>query len=196
MDGSNPEVVEKPFQTPVSRRTTLRGIGAGGLAALVLAGGLDRSADAQSATPTPSPTYAPGVYAEILGHKVALAASGYNLQLTRITFDPGAGVPPHTHPGDTVTYQLYGSHVYTVIAGSALIVRAGTAPASGPEGEAMTVGQPYTIMPGDVLLFDANTAHTAHNPGTLPAVLMEAQMRAVGEPMTMPLTMPMGTATP
>jgi len=137
-------------------------------------------------TPTTATTYAPRVYAEIIGHKVSVAASDYNLQLTRITFDPGASVPPHTHPGDTVTYQFYGSHVYTLLAGSALIVRAGADPA----GEALTINTPTTIMPGDVLLFDADTAHTAHNPGKLPAVLFESQMRKVGEPLTMPMATP------
>ena len=171
----------------LSRRAALRGAGAGGVAALLLTAGLERSAAAQTATPGAATTYAPSVYAEILGHKVAVAASGYNLQLVRITFDPGSSVPPHTHPGDTVTYQFYGSNVYTLLAGSALIIRAGADPA----GEALTINAPTTVMPGDVLLFDANTAHTSHNPNKLPAVLFESQMRQVGEP----LTMPMGTPT-
>jgi mannose-6-phosphate isomerase-like protein (cupin superfamily) len=50
----------------------------------------------------------------------------------------------------------------------------------------------YTIAPGDALAFDAQTVHTARNPTAEPAVLLEAQLRAVG----MPLTHFMGTPVP
>jgi ectoine hydroxylase-related dioxygenase (phytanoyl-CoA dioxygenase family) len=63
-------------------------------------------------------------------------------------------------------------------------------PTAGEAEEAMTVGQEYTIEPGDVLLFDANTANTAHNPTAQPAVLFEAQLRQVGEPRSMPMATP------
>jgi quercetin dioxygenase-like cupin family protein len=175
--------------TNLSRRTALRGLG--GLAAVLAVAGAAHAVSAQDASPTPTPAYAPGVHPEILGRKVALAAPNYNLQLTRITFDPGSSVAPHTHPGDTVTFQLSGSHAYTVLAGEAYLVRAGSAtPTAGEAGEPMAIGQEYTIMPGDVLLFDANTAHTARNPNADPAVLMEAQLRMVGEPLTMPMATP------
>jgi quercetin dioxygenase-like cupin family protein len=178
-----------PLNRDLSRRAALRRLG-GGVALLAVAG-FDRSVAAQEATSTPA--YAPGVHPEVLGRKEALAAPGYNLQMVRITFDPGSKVGPHTHPGDTVTFQLSGSHAYTVLAGKAYLVRAGTAtPTTGEAGEPMVLGQEYTIEPGDVLLFDAHTAHTARNPTDQPAVLLEAQLRAVG----MPLTMPMATPTP
>jgi ectoine hydroxylase-related dioxygenase (phytanoyl-CoA dioxygenase family) len=46
------------------------------------------------------------------------------------------------------------------------------------------VGQEYTLNPGDVLVFDESVVHTAHNPTTAPAVLMEAQLRASDRPLT------------
>jgi quercetin dioxygenase-like cupin family protein len=183
------DVFVAPLHRDLSRRSTLRGLA--GLSALLAVADFARPTSAQEATPTPA--YAPGVHAAILGRKEALAAPGYNLQLARITFDPGSKVAPHTHPGDTVTFQLAGSHAYTLLAGEAYLVRAGTAtPTAGEAGESMAVGQEYTIAPGDVILFDAHTAHTGRNPTDQPAVLLEAQLRAVG----MPLTMPMGTPTP
>ena len=186
---------EAPFDQPLSesfsRRAALRGLGGGGLLAFFVAAGLNATTDAQEASPTPA--YAPGVHAVILGRKEALAAPGYYLQLAHITFDPGSHVAPHTHPGDTVTYQLSGSHSYTLLEGQAFLVRAGTAtPAAGQAGEAMTVGKEYAIQPGDVILFDANPAHTARNPTSAPAVLFEAQLRAMDKPLTIPL----GTPTP
>src|SRR4051812_26823239 len=174
----------------VSRRSALGGLG--GLAVLMAMGSSQRSAAAQEATPTPA--YAPGVHPQVLGRKEALDAPGYALQLTRITFDPGSSVAPHTHPGDTVTYQESGSHVFTVLQGEAYLVRAGTAtptPDTGePAGELMVLNKEYTIAPGDVILFDEHTAHTAHNPNGEPAVLFEAQLRAIGQPLTLPLATP------
>ena len=171
-----------------SRRTALRGLG--GLAALLAVVGSHRRSHAQEASPTPA--YAPGVHATILGRKEAVAAPGYYLQLTHILFDPGSSVPPHSHPGDTVTYQLAGAHAFTVLAGTATLVRAGTAPpaADEPVGEAMALNQEYLIETGDVLLFDAETVHVGANPTDEPAVLFEAQLRAVGQPLTLPLATP------
>jgi hypothetical protein len=48
----------------------------------------------------------------------------------------------------------------------------------------MALGQEYTIAPGDVMVFDEMVVHTAHNPTTEPAVLMEAQLRAGDRPLT------------
>jgi quercetin dioxygenase-like cupin family protein len=164
----------------VSRRTALRGLG--GLAAVLAVGDCGRSA-AQEATPTP--TYAVGVTAEVLSRKEADAAPGFYLQVVRITFAPDAVVAPHSHPGDTVTYQLSGSHAFTVLDGEAYLLRAGTAtPAAGAAGEAMQLNREYTIAPGDALSFNAQTVHTARNPTGEPAVLLEAQLREVGRPWT------------
>lgn len=150
-----------------------------------------RGAAAQEASPTP--TYAVGVTAEVLSRKEADAAPGYYLQVVRVTFAPEAVVAPHTHPGDTVTYQASGSHAFTVLDGEARLVRAGTeTPAAGPVGEAMELNREYTVAPGDALAFNAQTAHTARNPTGEPAVLLEAQLREVG----MPLTHFMGTPVP
>jgi quercetin dioxygenase-like cupin family protein len=175
----------------LSRRTALR-TGAAGLAAVLTATGLKWSRTAaQEASPTP--TYAVGVTAEVLSRKEADAAPGYYLQVVRITFAPEAIVAPHTHSGDTVTYQESGSHAFTVLDGEAHLVRAGTeTPEAGPAGEVMELNKEYTIAPGDALAFNAQTAHTARNPTGEPAVLLEAQLREVG----MPLTHFMGTPVP
>ena len=175
--------------TGISRRSALVGLGAAGLGMAL--GTTARPASAQEASPTP--TYAVGVTPEILSRKEADAAPGYYLQLVRITFAPDAIVAPHTHPGDTVTYQESGSHAFTALDGEARLLRAGTAtPEAGPAGEVMELNMEYTIDPGDALAFNAQTEHTARNPTSEPAVLLEAQLREVG----MPLTHFMGTPVP
>ena len=175
---------------PLSRRSALRRLGGGGVAAALLAtGGRGRRAAGQAATPTP--TYAVGVTSEILSRKEAVAAPGYVLQAVRVTFAPGAIVAPHTHPGDTVTYQASGSHAFTVLDGEAHLLRVGTAiPSAGPAGEVMERNREYTIATGDALAFNAQTAHTSRNPTGEPAVLLEAQLREVGMPLTQCLGMP------
>jgi quercetin dioxygenase-like cupin family protein len=181
MDTTRDERLATTPTGTVSRRTALRGLG--GLAAVLAVAGRHRSAAAQEATPTP--TYAVGVTAEILSRKEADAAPGYYLQVVRVTFAPEAIVAPHTHPGDTVTYQESGSHAFTVLDGEAHLVRAGTeTPAAGPAGEAMELNREYTIAPGDSLAFNAQTTHTARNPTGEPAVILEAQLREVGKPLT------------
>ena len=70
-----------------------------------------------------------------------------------ITFAPGAAVAAHRHSGGTVTTQVSGSHNFAVLEGNARLIQAGAAtPAAGAEaGEPMTVGQEYTLEPGDVI---------------------------------------------
>jgi quercetin dioxygenase-like cupin family protein len=167
----------------VSRRAVLWTLSAGGLTAALLARGMGHAV-AQDASPTPA--YAAGVTAEILGRIEPPAAPGYGLQLVRITFAPGAAVAAHRHSGGTVTTTLSGSHAFTVLEGKARLILAGTAtPAADSEaGEPMEVGQEYTIALGDVMIFDETVVHTAHNPNNEPAVLMEAQLRAADRPLT------------
>jgi quercetin dioxygenase-like cupin family protein len=158
-------------------------VSAGGLAVALLVRGMG-NAVAQDASPTPA--YAAGVTAEILGRIEPPGAPGYTLQLVRVTFAPDAVVAAHRHSGGTVTTQLSGSHAFTVLEGNARLIRAGTAtPATGAEaGEPMELGREYTIAPGDVMIFDEMVVHTAHNPTSEPAVLMEAQLRASDRPLT------------
>jgi quercetin dioxygenase-like cupin family protein len=167
----------------LSRRTALLKVSASGLAAAILLRGIGH-AGAQDASPTP--TYAAGVTAEILGRIEPPGAPGYTLQLVRVTFAPDAVVAAHRHSGGTVTTQMSGSHAFTVLEGSARLIRAGAATpvASADAGEPMQLGQEYTIAPGDVMIFDEMVIHTAHNPTADPAVLMEAQLRASDRPLT------------
>ena len=181
-------LAQRPNNTPVapdtlSRRATLLLGGAAGLvAALQLPAA--RLAAAQDASPTP--VYAEGVTPEILGRIEPSVTPGYALQLVRITFAPGSAIAAHRHSGATVTTVISGSQTFTVLAGSAQLIRAGTATpsAGGPEGELMQAGQDYVLQPGDVLVFDESLVHSAHNPNSEPAVLMEAQLRATDQPLT------------
>jgi quercetin dioxygenase-like cupin family protein len=180
----NDDLQRSGFAT--TRRGALLRLG-GGLAAVLAGTGLRRrdSAPVTAQQASPTPTYAVGVTAEILSRKEADAAPGYYLQVVRITFAPDAIVTAHTHPGDTVTYQESGSHAFTVLDGEAYLLRSGMGtPETGPAGEAMELNSEYTIASGDALTFNAQTVHTARNPTGEPAVLLEAQLREIGVPLT------------
>ena len=183
MDPRRPVDDEPVRGAGLSRRTALWTVSAGGLATALLVRSAAQAA-AQDASPTPA--YAAGVTAEILGRIEPPGAPGYGLQLVRVTFAPGAEVAAHRHSGGTVTTQISGSHAFTVLKGNARLIRAGTAtPAAGAEaGEPMELGREYTIEVGDVMVFDEMVVHTAHNPTSEPAVLMEAQLRASDRPLT------------
>jgi quercetin dioxygenase-like cupin family protein len=183
---SGPFVAEVPGAPgDLSRRTALLRLSAGGFAAALLVRGIG-NAVAQDATAVPTPAYAAGVTAEILGRIEPPAAPGYTLQLVRVTFAPDAAVAAHRHSGGTVTTQISGSHAFTVLEGAARLILAGTAHPEADEetGEPMALGQEYMIAPGDVMIFDELVVHTAHNPTREPAVLMEAQLRASDRPLT------------
>jgi quercetin dioxygenase-like cupin family protein len=183
MNSQRPVVDDLLTSIALSRRTALLKMSTAGLAAALLVRGMG-NAVAQDASPTPA--YAAGVTAEILGRIEPPGAPGYTLQLVRVTFAPDAVVAAHRHSGGTVTTEVSGSHAFTVLEGNARLIRAGTGtPAAGSEaGEPMALGQEYTIAPGDVIIFDETVVHTAHNPNSEPAVLMEAQLRASDRPLT------------
>jgi quercetin dioxygenase-like cupin family protein len=179
-----PPVDDRPMtRSGLSRRTALVKVSAGGLAAALLTRGFGHAV-AQDVTPTP--VYAAGVTPEILGRLEPPGAPGYTLQLVRVTFAPDAAVAAHRHSGGTVTTEISGSHAFTVLEGNARLIRAGSAtPAAGTEaGEPMELGEEYTIALGDVIVFDESVVHSAHNPNSEPAVLMEAQLRASDRPLT------------
>ena len=183
MNSGQPLDAESIEPGGLSRRTALWKVSAGGLAAALLVRGVVQAA-AQDASPTPA--YAAGVTAEILGRIEPPGAPGYGLQLVRVTFAPGAEVAAHRHSGGTVTTTLSGSHAFTVLEGNARLIRAGTAtPAAGaePASRWRLAGSTRSTL-GDVMVFDETVVHTAHNPNNEPAVLMEAQLRAGDRPLT------------
>ncbi len=111
----------------LSRREAVFAVSASGLAAALFIRGMGY-AGAQDAAPTPA--YAAGVTAEILGRIEPPAAPGYTLQLVRVTFAPDAVVAAHRHSGGTVTTQMSGSHSFTVSGPARRLPPLGLTPAS------------------------------------------------------------------
>lgn len=100
------------------------------------------------------------------------------MRLLRITLEPGAQSPLHTHPGPE--FQLLESGTLRVLVdGSGLIQRA---PKDGAEQpvEALPNGEETIVRRGDQLAFLPGTAMTFRNTGSKPATILAAVMLPAG----------------
>jgi mannose-6-phosphate isomerase-like protein (cupin superfamily) len=142
---------------------------------------------AQEATPA-----AGAITVELLGHGLPNAAPGFDLQLYRATIAPGAGIPPHTHPGGSVVYVESGTMAFTSLEGEAYLIRAGTMATPEAEGELLAHDTEVTLTAGDALFWPDEHGDEAYNVGEEPLVLLLANLYTEGEPI---LTL-MATPTP
>jgi quercetin dioxygenase-like cupin family protein len=124
------------------------------LAAMVF-GGIAHSALAQDATPAAGPIavteVAPGVTAEVLAAAPSAVAPGQTAYVARfIFFQPGAEIFPHGHPGSTVLGVFSGSFGWTLVEGTAHVVRG--AGSGGTAVEDITEpGAEVILEPGDAI---------------------------------------------
>ena len=79
-------------------------------------------------------------------------------------FNPGAGTPKHTHPGEEVGYILEGTVVMEL------------------EGK-----PPVTLKAGDVFFIPAGQVHAAKNAGTTPAKVLSTYIVEKGKPLATPV---------
>jgi quercetin dioxygenase-like cupin family protein len=138
---------------------------------------------------------APGVTAEVFAGAPSALAEGQTVYLARFTFAPGSEIFPHSHPGTTVLGIDSGTLSWTLLAGTAHVVRgAGT---GGTETEELTEpGAEVILEPGDAIFYEDDVTHTARAAGEEPAVLLGTLILETGQPLIMPADMAMGTATP
>lgn len=93
-------------------------------------------ARAQETTPVADPIkmveLAPGIAAEVFAAVSSARAPGQTVYLSRLTFQPGAEIFPHSHPGTSVIGVVSGSFGWKLLEGSAQIVRGAAAGATAP----------------------------------------------------------------
>ena len=82
---------------------------------------------AQGATPIPGVDLAPGVTAEVFAGIPSARAPGQTLYVVRITFQPGSDIFPHSHPGTVVFAAESGTFGWTLVEGTAHLVRGAAA---------------------------------------------------------------------
>jgi quercetin dioxygenase-like cupin family protein len=173
-------------------RTTLLALAA----VFVLAGALAPGLAAQEATPGPIAQIelAPGVTAEVFAGAPSARAEGQTVYLARFTFAPGSEIFPHSHPGTTILGVASGSFGWTLLEGTAHVVRG--AAAGGTASEDITApGTEVILEPGDAIFYEDDVVHTARGAGDEDAVVFGTLVLTSGEPLLMPAEMDMG-ATP
>ncbi len=177
----------------VSRRAIL------GQAAVVGAalglGNLGR-ATAQEATPATGPItgteIAPGVVAEVFAAAPSARAPGQTVYVARFTFQAGAEIFPHSHPGTTIDGVASGTWGWTLLAGTARVVRRAASGEPEPAEDVTELGTEIILEPGDAIFYEDDVVHTARGAGAEPVVVNSSQLLTAGAPRMM-ADMEMGT---
>ena len=147
---------------------------------------------AQDATPAADPLAGVGIEA-LGGGGPPAAAPGTALSLLRVTFAPGASIPPHTQPGALVVAVESGTFGFTVTQGQAQLSRAAAPGGTPAAAEPLAPGAEVLLGPGDAVYHDADTGHTGRNAGDGPLVLLIA---ALFDPTQPAFIFTDGTPTP
>lgn len=173
------------------------------MVALLLAGflftGFTQGMHAQAVTPAAGPIavteLTPGVTAEVLAAAPSLVAPGQTVYVARFVFQPGGEIFPHGHPGTTVLGVASGSFGWTLVAGTAHVVRGAASSTPGSVEDLTDPGAEVILEPGDAIFYEADVVHTARGAGDTEAVVLGTLVLQTGAPLLMPATMPMGTPT-
>lgn len=149
---------------------------------------------AQDATPPAGPfaaiELAPGVQAEVFAGVPSARAPGQTLYLARFTFQPGAEIFAHSHPSTTLLVVESGTFGWTLQQGTAQVVRG--AAAGGTQTEDLTQpGAEVLLDPGDAISYEDDVVHTARGAGDGPTVVLGTFVVEAGQPLLMPVDMPM-----
>ena len=139
---------------------------------------------------------APGVIAEVFAASPSANAEGKTVYLARFIFDPGSEIFPHSHPGTTLLGVDSGSLGWTLVEGTAHLVRG--AGSGGTEVEDITEpGTDVILEPGDAIYYEDDVVHTARGASEEPALVLGTFVLETGQPLIMPADMEMDMeATP
>jgi quercetin dioxygenase-like cupin family protein len=154
------------------------------LAALLAAGRLPGAA--QDASPAAGVALAPGVVAEVFAGAPSDRAPGQTVYLARFTFQPGSEIFPHSHPGTVLLTVDQGTFGWTLLEGTAQVVRGAVAGATGPTEEVTESGTEVLLNPGDAIFYEDDVVHSARGAGDQPAVVLGTLVLESGQPLLMP----------
>ena len=121
---------------------------------------------------------AEGITFEPIGYGAPKSTPGHGLTVYRFSLPPGEVIPPHRHPGATILSVESGEMGYILLRGTASMLRKETG------GEELSLGTETVLRPGDSIFYDAETAHTARNPGGVPVLILAVTLLATDQPAT------------
>jgi quercetin dioxygenase-like cupin family protein len=148
-----------------------------------------------AAGPVTSIELAPGFIAQVLAGFPSDRAPGQTVYLARFIIQPDAELFPHSHPGTTILGVESGSLGWTLLEGTAHVVRGAAAGATGPAEDITEPGTDVILEPGDGIFYEDDVVHTARGAGDEETVVLGTFVLTSGEPLLMPAGMDM-SATP
>ena len=148
---------------------------------------------AMSAEPITLIELAPGVTAEVFAGAPSARAPEQTVYLARFVFQPDAEIFPHSHPGTVVLGVASGSFGWTLVEGTAHVLRGAAAGATGPTEDLTEPGTEVILAPGDAIFYEDDVVHTARGAGEEETVVLGTLVLTRGEPLLMPAGMEMGT---
>ena len=140
-----------------------------------------RQAAVQPLRAQASPDPMAGVTTELLGSLPSASSPGYTLVFLRITMQPGANIPAHSHPGDVVVVVQSGKFGTSFVRGEGTVSRAAVGGAD-PVKATLKAGDSAVLLPGDSLAYGGSAGHTMSNAGDTPLVLLVSALLANGQP--------------
>jgi Cupin domain len=114
------------------------------------------------------------------------SARGYRLSLTEAVLPPGAGFPPHRHPGMQVAYVQSGTLQYTVFQGRVKIFRGHPGSSQKLVG-VLRAGQTGSIKAGEWIIEIPSLHHKGANTGHKRVVILLATLLRSNEPPAIPV---------
>jgi quercetin dioxygenase-like cupin family protein len=138
---------------------------------------------------------APGFTAEVLASAPSDRARNQTVYLARFVIQPGSDIFPHSHPGTTVLGVESGSLGWTLLHGTAHVVR-GAAAGNTDVEDVTEPGTEVILEVGDEIYYEDDVMHTARGAGDEPAVVFGTLVLTTGEPLLMPADMDISTTTP
>jgi quercetin dioxygenase-like cupin family protein len=146
------------------------------------------SVAAQEATPGPIAPHelAPGVIAEVFAGAPSARAPEQTVYLARFVFQPGAEICPHNHPGTVVLGVQSGAFDWTLVEGTAHVVRGAASGGTATE-ELTDPGTEVILEPGDAIFYEDDVVHTARGAGETETVVLGTLVLTTGEPLLMPV---------
>jgi quercetin dioxygenase-like cupin family protein len=139
---------------------------------------------------------APGVTAEVFAGAPSDRAPGQTVYLARFVFQGGSEIFPHSHPGTVLLGVESGSFGWTLLEGTAHVVRGAAAGNTGPVEDITEPGTEVILEVGDAIFYEDDVTHTARGASDEPAVVFGTLVLTTGEPLLMPADMDMSTTAP
>ncbi len=155
--------------------------------ALTMGGASAPHLRAQEATPGPIALIelAPGVTAEVFAAAPSGRAPDQTVYLARFVFQPGAEIFPHGHPGTTILGVESGTFGWTLVEGTAHVMRGAASGATGPAEDLTDPGTEVVLEPGDAIIYEDDVVHTARGAGDEETVILGTLVLTSGEPLIM-----------